>query len=262
MQHDTGIILPWPPEPLKELDKREQGIRTESVLEINGDEKFKDHLDVVCESLKMIFELTKLYEHKSEDELTIQFLGIRLFNSIVCSLNLVLPGYYQAGMALERDVIETGSLLDFFSSQRTEIAAWKASDATTRRDKYGPAAIRQALDKRDGFKKKKRDSVYKIFCEYGAHPTSVGFNMTAQNALGEIGPFMRKDYLGLALEDLAMRVPLFALAYLNNFDKLPHEFLKAQSGFLQAVKNWSQRHLSLNLDHLGIDAVKAWVSAL
>lgn len=162
MQKGSRLISPRLPDNFESLYKQEEDNRVQSILHINANDHLKDHLDIVYRSLNMIFDLTVPYEPSADDELTIQFLGIRLFNSINSSLKLLLAGYYQNSVALQRDVLETGFLLDFFSSNPAKIAEWKACNNQERYRKFKPSVVRDALDKRDGFTDRKRAHIYQM----------------------------------------------------------------------------------------------------
>jgi hypothetical protein len=47
------------------------------------------------------------YKSESKDELTMQLLGIRLFNAAGASIKLALSGYYQKAFGQVRDILET-----------------------------------------------------------------------------------------------------------------------------------------------------------
>lgn len=112
---NTEIITPWLPENLDSLHKHEEELRTKSILEINADQNLKDQLIIVQESINMIYDFTKSFETKKAMELTIQYLGARLFNSIVTAIKLMLSGYYQSSVMFQRDVLEIGFLLDYLT---------------------------------------------------------------------------------------------------------------------------------------------------
>lgn len=262
MDDKNNLILRWLPENLESLNKQEEENRTNSILEINADSRLKDHLEIVYASLNMLYDLTISYENQTDDELTIQYLGIRLFNSIVSSLKLLLAGYYQSSVILQRDILETGFLLDFFSIDHSKISDWKKSSRKERYNKYRPSIIRKALDERDGFKKRKREQIYQIVCEYAVHPTYPGIKLVAPKGLGKIGPFFHSKYLKSLIGELAMRVPLFTLIYLSHFKRLPSSFLMVQADFLDKLKTWSQKYLKLNLNHIDTDRVKEWIKLL
>lgn len=123
---NTEIIAPWLPENLDSLHKHEEELRIKSILEINADQNLKDQLIIVQESINMIYKFTKSFETKKAMELTIQYLGARLFNSIVTAIKLMLSGYYQSSVMFQRDVLEIGFLLDYFLSDKTKISHSKS----------------------------------------------------------------------------------------------------------------------------------------
>ena len=98
--------------------------------------------------------------------------------------------------------METGFLLDYFLTDKSKIHDWKTSSNKDRLKKYSPASIRQVLDQRDGFKDKQREQMYKLLCEYAAHPTYPGFKLIAPKGSGEIGPFFNAKYLKGTIEEL------------------------------------------------------------
>ncbi len=262
MDSSSTLITPWLPENLESIHKREEEIRTESILQINAEPKLKDQLTIIHDSLNMIFDLTISYKKQTDDELTLQYLGIRLFNSIVTSLKLLLAGYYQSSIVLQRDILETGFLLDYFRSEKSKIQDWKNSTNKERYKKYRPAVIRKFLDDRDGFKGKKREQIYKLMCEYAAHPTFPGFKLVTPQGLGKLGPFFDAKYLLHTIEELALRVPHFTIIYLNHFNNLPPEFLKIRADYLALIKNWSQKYLKLDLSHIDTESIRQWAQLL
>lgn len=259
MDNKTNLILPWLPKNLENLHKHEEEYRTRSILEINADSKLKDHLEIVYSSLNILFDITISYKNQTDDELTIQYLGIRLFNSIVSSLKLLFAGYYQSSVIFLRDILEVGFLLDFFSIDQSKISDWKKSNKEQRLKKYGPSVIRKALDNRDGFKEKKRNQKYQMMCEHAAHATFPGFKLVAPNKLVKIGPFFDPNYLKFLIEEFAMDVPLFTFIYLGHFRKLPSSFLKIQADFLGKLNTWSQKYLKLDLSHIDTARIKEWM---
>jgi hypothetical protein len=123
-----------------------------------------------------------------DDELTMQFLGIRLFNAAAASVKLALSGYYQKAFVHLRDILETYFLVDYLRSNPAQIAAWKNADNRTLRRDFSPMRIREALDKRDGYATQGRKKFYELVSQYASHATYRGFQLTAQRKLGQIGP--------------------------------------------------------------------------
>ena len=251
MDNNSRLILPYElPENLESLYKHEEEIRKQSIFEINKDPKLVDHLEIVYASLDII-NLNMAYKNQTDDELTIQFLGTRLFNSVVSSLKMLLAGYYQISFMVQRDILETGFLLDFFSIDPSKIPDWKNSSSEERYKKYSPSVIRKALDDRDGFKRRKRGQTYQQMCEYATHPTYIGFRLLAPERSVKIGPFFSLKYLTSALEGLAMYVPNFTVIYTSHFVEhlhfgLPREslkpFLEADMDYMDRIKTWCGKY--------------------
>jgi hypothetical protein len=92
---------------LVSLHNQEEELRAKSLEAIKGDATLSDHWNLVAEAMNVIYAFTHDHIHESENELTLQYLGIRLFNAAGASIKLALSGYYQAAFHQVRDVIET-----------------------------------------------------------------------------------------------------------------------------------------------------------
>ena len=66
--------------------------------------------------MDLIDYFCRQYKHRKQDELTVQLLGIRLFNASASALKLLLSGYYQTAALQERDLLEMAFLLDLFTT--------------------------------------------------------------------------------------------------------------------------------------------------
>jgi len=256
---NSKIITPWLPENLESLHKHEEELRTKSVLEINADQNIKDQFVIIQESLNMIFGVTKSYKTEDKIELTIQYIGARFFNSIVTAIKLMLSGYYQSSVTLQRDIVEIGFLLDYFLSDKSKIEEWKNSPTKERMDKFSPATVRKALDDRDGFQGKKRQEIYKLMSEVATHPTYAGFKLLAPDGKVHLGPFFDAKYLKHLVHELALRVPHFTVIYISHFENVPSTFLKVRVEFLAKMKNWAQKYLKSDLTHLDINGLQEQV---
>ncbi len=245
---NSEVITPWLPHNLESIHKHEEELRTRTVLEINADQNLKEQLIIIHESLNMIHDITKSYTAKDTMELTVQYLGARLFNSIIMAINLLLSGYYQGSVALQRDIVETGFLLDYFLFNKSEIEEWKNSSKKKRLDKFSPVKIRKALDDRDGFKGEKRKEIYNLMAEAATHPTYEGFKLLAPDGKVHLGPFYDVNYLRSLINELAFRVPLFTVIYISHFEKVPTPFLKTKAEYFEKIQKWSHKYLTSKLD--------------
>lgn len=151
-------------------------------------------------------------------------------------------------------------MLHYFAIDRSKINEWKYSDEKTRHKNFSPVIIRQALDKHDGAKQ--MGHIYKLMCNYAAHPAYEGFAMVAPNGLGNIGPFLDEKRLKVLVEELAKHLLFFALVYMGHFDKLPVEFLNLKSGFLNNVKSWGERFLGVDLKDAKLEEINELIRCI
>ena len=256
---NSMIITPWLSENFESLHKHEEELRTKSVLEINSDPNLKDQFDIIQDSLNMIFDITKSYKTSDKKELTIQYIGARFFNSIVTAIKLMLCGYYQSSVILQRDIVELGFLIDYFLSDKSKIEEWKNSSTKERMNKFSPAAVRKALDDRDGFQGKKRQEIYKLMSEVATHPTYAGFKLLAPKGKVHLGPFFDAKYLMHLIHELALRVPNFTVIYIGHFENLPPKFLKIRIEYLVKIKEWAKKYLKSDHSHLDINGLQEQV---
>ena len=249
------LILPRLPANLENLHKEDQRIRTEALLAIDADVASKDHVNLVEASLDAIHAFTKMHERRTEDELTVQLLGIRLFNATVSSFSLILGGYYQNSIMLLRDLLETGFLVDYLAIDRKKIQEWRGSTEKERHQKFAPFKIREALDAHDNFSGKKRGQFYKLMCNYGAHPTFEGFRFVSPNGWGEIGPFFNEKFLKCLLAELAKHAGYFALVYSGHFSKVDSALLNGKAEFMKDLKVWAGKYLGAELKCAALDEI-------
>jgi hypothetical protein len=168
-------------------------------------------------AMTLIFGYTIEYTSRSDDETTVQLLGIRLFNAAASGIKLALSGYYQTAFQQARDIMETGYLLDYFRTSPQQRAVWKRADRKTRRQLFDPVKIRIALDERDGDSTKKRETEYNKLSELASHATFRGFRLTTRNGFGELGPFVEKVNLMAWLQEMVLRLGPSAVMYANQF---------------------------------------------
>ena len=235
------------PKNLLSLHKHEEEIRANSLALIDKDTDLREHLSMIHCAMAIIYALAHDHANTSDDELTVQYLGLRLFNSSASSIKLGLSGYYQSAFAIVRDVFETAALLDYMLSYPGQIAVWKESDNRQRMVKFRPSAIRSALNKRDQFPGNKRKEIYERFSEYAAHATAPGFQLLASEGLGKIGPFLSERYLKAWLEEAVKFLVHGATIFVVHFDKVEPALLPEKVGFLDQATRWRDRYLQSQL---------------
>jgi hypothetical protein len=113
---------------LDSLHKHEEDFRARSLAAISANAALSEHWNLVGEAVNAIYAFTHDHVHGSENELTLQYLGIRLFNAAGASIKLALSGYYQKAFDQVRDVIETYFLVDYLSTYPEKIDEWKLAD--------------------------------------------------------------------------------------------------------------------------------------
>jgi len=122
-----------PIENLRTLHGEEEMVRVQSLTTIEQRADLHDHLAIIAETMNLIWAFSLEHTYQDDDELTMQLLGIRLFNAAAVSVKLALSGYYQKGLVHLRDVIETGFLIDYLTTCPDKIPEWKAADKKTAR---------------------------------------------------------------------------------------------------------------------------------
>jgi hypothetical protein len=225
---------------IEETHSHEEKLRQESMALIEADPELSLRLETIQKAMALIFGYTIEHKSRSEDEATMQLLGIRLFNAVASGVKLALSGYYQTAFHQARDIMETGFLLDYFRTSPEQRAVWKRSDRQTRRELFDPVKIRLALDERDGDSRKKRAQEYNKLSELASHATYRGFSLTARGGCGELGPFVERTNLMAWLEEMVLRLGPSAIMYANQFPeadpKLVQFFLKFGTELIQDFK--------------------------
>src|SRR5262249_3264113 len=117
-----------------------------------------------------LLDLFRQFRIEDENVKVIQMLGLRLFNAFACSVKLALAGYAQNSALIMRDILETIFLTDLFGGNPELIERWRTANRKQRLKEFSPVAVRDALDKRDGFTEKKREQLYYLFSELAGHP--------------------------------------------------------------------------------------------
>jgi hypothetical protein len=140
--------------------------------------------------MNAIYAFSHDHPHESENELTLQYLGIRLFNVAGASIKLALSGYYQNAFGQLRDLIETSFLVDYLSTHPEKIDEWKRADKKKRIAHFGAGIIRNALDKRDGYTSGERKRIYDLISELASHASYLGISLTTTGPknMAQVGP--------------------------------------------------------------------------
>lgn len=233
-------------ENLNGLHGEEERLRALGLAAVTADPALTEHLELIGEAMDLVIILGRGFSEPNSQQQVVQLLGIRLFNAAATALKLALAGYYQAGFSLVRDLLETTHLLDYFLHDPSAVAVWQAGGAAAKK-KFQPQAVRDALDKRDGFTKGQRAEVYQRYCVYASHPTYAGVLLVAPKASGlaTFGPFLDEPTLGHLLVDLARFVLHGTLVFGRHFDGCAApEIVAAIANFHTLAQAWSSGHLT------------------
>jgi hypothetical protein len=234
--------------PYRELDnirivhEQEERYRVESLALIEGEESRRSQLHLVELALSLLVYFTHDYEAKTEDEFTIQRLGIRLFNAGSSAVKLGLSGYYQVAFSLARDIMETGFLLDYLRTAPQDIARWRDLSDREHWKSFRPELIRKRLEERDRSGANGGAAPYKALSRLASHPTAGGFAMTRKGGEAHVGPFISEAFIDGFLREMVMRLVPAAWVFSLHFPAVPKELTAFQEVFgakiINLVRTW------------------------
>jgi hypothetical protein len=101
----------------------------------------------------------------------IEWLVGKQINQAVSAHRLIRAGQYDEALMLIRGIGEIANLLWLFRNDKAELTAWKAADEKTRIRQFGPAKVRQRLERHSSVGPLIDSKRYQALCEIGTHPT-------------------------------------------------------------------------------------------
>jgi hypothetical protein len=113
---------------------------------------------------------------------------------------------------------------------------------------YGPAAVRDALDRSGQFKGQKaaRERIYALFSEHAAHTTYRGFKLLAPSNVPKIGSFFDTALLRALLEDMGRHLSHTTLALSILIDEdLSLPTLQAKAAYLDALRPYHDKYIKV-----------------
>ena len=216
------------PQNILKISSNEREIRAENLRIFEEDQDLLLHVQVISSTMQTLDHFSRKYKHETEEQLVLQFLGIKLFNELCSSFKLLVSGYYHASASLQRNMLETIFLLDYFSTDKSLILEWNKADEKKLKTKFSPFAIRVALDDRDKFKGERRKEAYNLLCKLAVHPTNLGFAMfkPSKGELAFCGAFFDEGNSKAVLEELVKHAiqatnqfaPFFALKTREDYE--------------------------------------------
>jgi hypothetical protein len=221
------------PQNLLFLHKGEEEVREKNIAFVDADADLAAHLDLAERAMDLIDVFVRQQVESDDDGRAIQHLAIRIFNGMATAWKLMASGYYQKAGLIQRDLIETIYLVNYFHIHPETLPIWRVADRKQLQREFGPSVVRKALDDHGGRGKSKREEIYYKFSNLAGHPTKAGFDMLrpkGENAI--IGPFPDRTALRALLEEqgsLALQAGLAIAVWLDfngpMADPTAHRFL-------------------------------------
>jgi hypothetical protein len=144
----------------------------------------------------------------SNGDHTLEWLAGRVVNQSMAAHRLVRAANYDEALMLIRGMGEVANLLWLFMGDKAELASWQTASRKERMNTFGPAAVRQRVEKQLGSKFIPIDQQrYQRLCEVGTHPVPGfrpgHFSGTGRPVVGgilqQVGVFVCMTELGYAV---------------------------------------------------------------
>jgi hypothetical protein len=255
--------MPVYPKNFDLLSAGEDKICALSKAAIEASEDLSLHAAMIERAMNVLDYMAKRRPHSDEDELVLQMLAARLFNSGASAVKLLMGGYYQSAVMIMRDILETTFLLDFFHSNHDQIAIWRGCTEKQRVSKFGASKIRIALDDRDGYTERKREAAYNLLCQLGTHPTYTGFQMLQAKGsdLVIVGPFFEPVSLEAVLSELAKTI-MQAGSQTRHAEERDITDYRLSIDYLIMQADWSDHFFGTKTDRSKIDFIRRTVDEM
>jgi len=102
-----------PTENFHTLHEHEEEVRAKSLAAIEQDPALRDHWANVAEAMSVVHAFAKEHEHQSDDDLTLQLLGIRLFNAAGLRVVELAAKHHLPAIFATREFVDAGGLLSY-----------------------------------------------------------------------------------------------------------------------------------------------------
>lgn len=225
------------------IHSHEEQLRKIALGWISENPDLKDHLAVAETAMDLLHYTIYNSPSTTDDQRAVLQLGARVFNDMGAAWKLTASGYFQVAAMVQRDVIETISLVQFFRLKPELIVVWRTGDERTRRDTFRPWKVRKALDDATGKGPSKRNAIYAKFSMLATHPTFEGLQLLCPNGKdAAVGPYMELKQLRALMEEHAKLALQAGMAF-NII--LPMDSFEARvmaHTMITAMINWMERY--------------------
>ncbi|MBD3285586.1 hypothetical protein GF359_03970 [candidate division WOR-3 bacterium] len=248
-----SIILPLP-ENLSNLLEEQEEARKKTIVMIAEQPDWQEHIQLIHDSMNIVDFIAIKRIHQNENELILRGLAARLFNDYSAAFDLLLTGYYQVSLMVQRDIFECALLLSKFALDRDSIQRWKNVNPENNQEKneFRPNEIRKLLKESTGIpvgNTSNIDYMYKLLCELGVHPTYIGINSllgddVGKNRLLKVGPMINKFKFRSCLSDF-VRISAMAAGSLVdafNIENLEEKYRPTCKKHRELCKLWFTKH--------------------
>lgn len=181
-----------------------------------------------------------------DDGRAIQHIGIRAFNGFATAWQLMSTGYFQVAAMVQRDLIETISLANYFHHFPEQLKIWRSADRKQLVRDFGPAQVRKALDAQAAIGKSRREAIYFKFCSLAAHACVEGFAMLRPAGMdSHVGPFMDHPALRALLEKQGQLAAQAGLAFAGYLDQSTPLANGVTHRFMAGVMSYGNQFLGM-----------------
>ncbi|MFS8145682.1 hypothetical protein [Rhizobium sp. BR 249] len=222
------------------------------------------HVAMIETCMDMLQYVRMNTSEMSEDQVIVALIGASVFNSMASAFKLLLSGYYQSSGLQIRYIMESGWLLDYLMTDRKLMQEWKATPEDKRQSVFRPGKIRDALDKRDGFKEKRREAHYKRLCVLCGHPTFAGFAMLRPEPTADahMGPFLVPSLLKACIQELVQVSITASQAFMRFFPPKTLSDYKARVHFIETNGDWMEKVFDKRPDPTSVNELKKLIAQL
>jgi hypothetical protein len=233
------------PENIVVLGQRESELREQSLGAIDGDERMSDHLDVIEATMSALMDHVRDRPERSQAELVVKRLGIRLFNNLASGLSQGLKGYYQQAFDAVRDVVELQFLFDDFGTDPEKPLRWALASKVEREREFRPAEVRKRLDARYKHVGDARRKAYQALSTMASHPSPDGFALiTPRDNLSVTGPFFEARFLDALLAEMAQHGLGAGVNFTSLLAAQTEAEMAAKIVYAQRAGRWVERYMS------------------